>query len=460
MQADHHVARFSLAISRAIAPFVSTAAIVLAATVPGAIALAAFAPAASAAQRSTGGASSTVVPGGATALSATSLEELLANVRVGGAGGMTLGQLEAPVLANQLAAVSGVHALSGLPFLGGVSGLESALQQAIEKGVSAEAPLGQLLSAKGLAKGLTESLTSAIGSPAEPAVQLLLKKSVEEVLAEGFATTTVAGLLEAQLAQAKNPTQLAGAVMAAANPTTVHTLVGSAPTTEPVESVTLGELAVRLGITPQALAEALGKTTATLPASTPAAVSTLQDGRELALLRGVDGLTAGLLTKATELPETLEETVGGVPGGAKGSAGAGGGAGGGTTVVDSTSSGGSTTIVAGSPATAPPSAAPSLHAATPVAKLKLVSRRVKGSAVTLVLQVPAAGRLHVGARGMRSITRTLPRAGRVTVRIGLTKTRAAQWRRHGRRRLNVTPKASFVAVGGAKSSLATRVALR
>jgi hypothetical protein len=456
MQADHHVARFSLAISRAIAPFVSTAAIVLAATVPGAIALAAFAPAASAAQRSTGGASSTVVPGGATALSATSLEELLANVRVGGAGGMTLGQLEAPVLANQLAAVSGVHALSGLPFLGGVSGLESALQQAIEKGVSAEAPLGQLLSAKGLAKGLTESLTSAIGSPAEPAVQLLLKKSVEEVLAEGFATTTVAGLLEAQLAQAKNPTQLAGAVMAAANPTTVHTLVGSAPTTEPVESVTLGELAGRLGITPQALAEALGKTTATLPASTPAAVSTLQDGRELALLRGVDGLTAGLLTKATELPETLEETVGGVPGGAKGSAGAGGG----TTVVDSTSSGGSTTIVAGSPATAPPSAAPSLHAATPVAKLKLVSRRVKGSAVTLVLQVPAAGRLHVGARGMRSITRTLPRAGRVTVRIGLTKTRAAQWRRHGRRRLNVTLKASFVAVGGAKSSVATRVALR
>jgi hypothetical protein len=456
MQADHHVARFSLAISRAIASFVSTAAVVLAATVPGAIALAAFAPAASAAQRSTGGASSTVVPGGATALSATSLEELLANVRVGGAGGMTLGQLEAPVLANQLAAVSGVHALSGLPFLGGVSGLESALQQAIEKGVSAEAPLGQLLSAKGLAKGLTESLTSAIGSPAEPAVQLLLKKSVEEVLAEGFATTTVAGLLEAQLAQAKNPTQLAGAVMAAANPTTVHTLVGSAPTTEPVESVTLGELAVRLGITPQALAEALGKTTATLPASTPAAVSTLQDGRELALLRGVDGLTAGLLTKATELPETLEETVGGVPGGAKGSAGAGGG----TTVVDNTSSGGSTTIVAGSPATAPPSAAPSLHAATPVAKLKLVSRRVKGSAVTLVLQVPAAGRLHVGARGMRSITRTLPRAGRVTVRIGLTKTRAAQWRRHGRRRLNVTLKASFVAVGGAKSSVATRVALR
>jgi hypothetical protein len=456
MQADHHVARFSLAISRAIAPFVSTAAIVLAATVPGAIALAAFAPAASAAHRSISGASPTVIPGGATALSAASLEELLANVRVGGAGGMTPGQLEAPVLANQLAAVSGVHALSGLPFLGGVSGLESALQQAIEKGVSAEAPLGQLLSAKGLAKGLTESLTSAIGSPAEPAVQLLLKKSVEEVLAEGFATTTVAGLLEAQLAQAKNPTQLAGAVMAAANPTTVHTLVGSAPTTEPVESVTLGELAVRLGITPQALAEALGKTTATLPASTPAAVSTLQDGRELALLRGVDGLTAGLLTKATELPETLEETVGGVPGGAKGSAGAGGG----TTVVDNTSSGGSTTIVAGSPATAPPSAAPSLHAATPVAKLKLVSRRVKGSAVTLVLQVPAAGRLHVGARGMRSITRTLPRAGRVTVRIGLTKTRAAQWRRHGRRRLNVTLKASFVAVAGAKSSVVMRVALR
>jgi hypothetical protein len=116
--------------------------------------------------------------------------------------------------------------------------------------------------------------------------------------------------------------------------------------------------------------------------------------------------------------------------------------------------------VAGSRATAPPSAAPSLHAATPVAKLKLVSRRVKGSAVTLVLQVPAAGRLHVGASGMRSITRTLPRAGRVTVRIGLTKTRAAQWRRHGRRRLNVTLKASFVAVAGAKSSVVMRVVLR
>jgi hypothetical protein len=48
----------------------------------------------------------------------------------------------------------------------------------------------------------------------------------------------------------------------------------------------------------------------------------------------------------------------------------------------------------------------------------------------------------------------------VTARIGLTKARAAQLRRHPPRALNVTLQASSVALGGAKSSGVTRVVVR
>jgi hypothetical protein len=239
----------------------------------------------------------------------------------------------------------------------------------------------------------------------------------------------------------------------------VQTRTGSLPTGAPVQSLTLEELATQLSLTPQALAEQLAQPT--LPGSTPVTLSPLEGGHELALLSGVGGLTAGLLTKATELPESLEETATGLPGGTKGGSGGGGaGDGGDTTVVNSTSSGGSTTIVAGPPETAPSSAAAPSHAGTPALRLKLVSRRVKGTVATLVLEVPAAGRLHVGASGMRSVTRTLRKAARVTVRIGLTTARAAELRRRRHAASKVTLRASFVALGGAKSSVVTRVVLR
>jgi hypothetical protein len=464
VHASHHVVGSSRPASRAAASLISAAAIVLAAT-----ALGAFVPATSAAPRSTSAASPIVVPGSATALSGASLQALLASVHLGASTptvpAVPLDELEAPKLAQLLAGLTPINQLTGLPLPGlppstlGAAGLKASLQQGIENAVAAGDTLGQVLSAKGLSPYLSQSLTTALGAAVEPVVAVLLKKSVEEALAEGLATTSVTALTHALLNEAAHPITLAEALVGSFDAATVQTRTGSLPAAAPVQSLTLEELATQLSLTPQALADQLAQPT--LPGSTPVTLSPLEGGHELALLSGVGGLTAVLLTKATELPESLEETAAGLPGGAKGGSGGGGaGGGGGTTVVNNASSGGSTTIVAGPPATAPPSAAAPSNAGTTPGRLKLVGHRVKGTVVTLVLQVPAAGRLHVGSSGMRSITRTVRKAARVTVRIALTKARAAQLRRHHPRTLKVTLRASFLALGGAKSSVVTRVVLR
>jgi hypothetical protein len=434
------------------------------------------------------GASPIVVPASATPLSGASLQALLASVHLGASTpsvpAVTLEKLEAPKLAHLLAGLAPINQLAGLSLAGlppttlGATGLQTSLLHAIEEAVGAGKTLGQLLSGKGLSPYLATSLTTALKTPVEPVVQLLLKKSVEEVLAEGLATTSVSGLTNALLSEAAQPTTLAEALVASFDAATVHTLAGSAPAAAPVQSLTLGELATQLSLTPQALAEQLGQPT--LPVSTPVTLSQLQDGHELALLRGVGAVAAGLLTKATEeagpleeiiepVKETVEEkvikpveeTIKGISGEIEGGGGKGGGGTppGTTTITNVAGSPGSTTVVLGSPGSgATPSASRPAAAAT--GKIKLISRHVKGAVATLVLLVPSPGRLNVAGSGMRPVARSLLRSQRVTVRVGLTKARAAWLRGHRHRSLKVGLRASFAPISGSRSAVATRVALR
>lgn len=459
MPAGYQAVRFSRAISRSVRSLVPTAAVALAAIVLGA-----FAPAASAAPRCRDGASPIVVPGSATPLSGASLQALLASIHLGASTptvpAVPLETLEAPKLAGLLAGLTPIDQLSGLPLTVlprstlGAAALEASLQDAIAKAVAAGDTLGQVLSAKGLSPYLGESLTTALGTAVEPAVALLLKESVEEVLAEGLATTSVTALTSSLLNEAAHPTALAEALAESLDAATVQTRTGSLPAPAPVQSITLEELAAQLSLTPDSLAEQLGAPT--LVGSTPVTLSQLADGHELALLRGAGGLVAGVLSKATEEAGPLEEVIESVKEAVGGSSG--GGTPGGTTLVNSTT-GGSTSVVVNPPASPAGAGAP-LRAAATLGKLKLISRRVRGTVVTLVLQVPAAGGLRIGASGMRAITRALHGAARVTVRIGLTKARAARLHRRRGRVLKLAVRASFVALGGAKSSVGTRVALR
>jgi hypothetical protein len=445
----------------------------------------ASAGASSAGGASRAGASPIIVPGSATPLSSPAVQELLSGVPLGsGLSAVPLSTLDAPALAKLLAALPHISTLATLSNLGsalGVKGLETSLQHAIEEAVGAGDTLGQLLSAPGLSPALVAGLTTALGTPVEPLVKLLSGgKAVEQVVAEGLATTNVTALSGALLneSEAEPAHHLAQALTKAFNPTTVHTLTGSLPAAAPVQSLTLGELAAQLSLTPKALAEELGQTTTSLPLSTPITLSTLENGKQLGLLRGVAGLAAGVLTKATEeagpieeiiepVKETVEEkvikpveeTIKGVTGEIGGGGGKGGGGtpGGTTTITNVGGSSGSTTNVLGSPGsgTTPGASRP---AAT--GKIKLISRHVKGAVATLVLLVPSPGRLNVAGSGMRSVARSVLRSQRVTVRVGLTKARAAWLRAHRHRSLKVALRASFAPISGSHSAVATRVALR
>jgi hypothetical protein len=482
--AGHQVAGSSRAIRRAVASLISTPAIALAAVVLGA-----FAAPASAAVRSTSGAAPMVVPGSATVLSGTSLQALLASAHLGASTptvpAVPLEKLEAPKLAGLLAGLTPINQLTGLPLPGlppstlGAAGLNASLQHAIEHAVAAGDTLGQVLSAKGLSTYLGESLMTTLGTAVEPAVTLLLKKTVEEVLAEGLATTSVTALTSSLLNEAARPTTLAETLVGAFDAATVQTRTGSLPAAAPVQSLTLEELATQLSLTRQALAEQLGAPT--LPGSAPVTLSQLEGGHELALVRGAGGLIAGVLTNATEeagpleevvepIKETIEEevtkpveeTIKGVGGGLEGLTGKGGGGGGTpsgtTTITNVAGSPGRTTVVLSSPP-APATGAGS-HAAAATGKIKLISRHVKGAVATLVLSVPSAGRLKIVGNGVRAISRSLLRSQRVTVRVGLTKARAARLHAHRHRSVKVALRASFAPLSGAKSSVATRVALR
>jgi hypothetical protein len=64
-------------------------------------------------------------------------------------------------------------------------------------------------------------------------------------------------------------------------------------------------------------------------------------------------------------------------------------------------------------------------------KLRILRARVKGAVATLVVQVPRAGTLAARGKGLRKASRKVAKAGRVTLRLRLTKSgRALRARRH------------------------------
>jgi hypothetical protein len=77
-----------------------------------------------------------------------------------------------------------------------------------------------------------------------------------------------------------------------------------------------------------------------------------------------------------------------------------------------------------------------------VAKLKILSARVKGSVATLVVQVPRAGTLTARGKGLRKASRKVTKAGKVTLKLRLSKSgrvlRARRHRAHRKLKVPVT----------------------
>ncbi len=93
---------------------------------------------------------------------------------------------------------------------------------------------------------------------------------------------------------------------------------------------------------------------------------------------------------------------------------------------------------------------------TTPARIRIISRKVRGDAVTTVVQVPAAGRLTLRGSGVRAVSEQADRAERVTLRTVLTKAGVASLRKH-RHRLKLRLELSFKEVAGPSASTTTTV---
>jgi hypothetical protein len=104
----------------------------------------------------------------------------------------------------------------------------------------------------------------------------------------------------------------------------------------------------------------------------------------------------------------------------------------------------------------PPSGSAQTSASTGVhraktAKLRILSSTTKGSQATIVLRVPAAGRLETSGGDMRSMTLRVSKAERLTVRVSLSRAGVASLHRR-RGHLKVSLHASFRATSDARSA--------
>jgi hypothetical protein len=369
------------------------------------------------------------------ALTPQAVQELLAQIPAGGSA-LPAVDLEIPQLAKVLVELPGIDALPSVSGPGGTAAVEAALREALEKLLAGgEIPLGELLSSQTLLGELLPALETATGLPIGERIETLLHTTPQALLGEGLGSVDLSELLAKLTGASPNPTALLDQLLEALNPATLEALLGKLPSGVPLQNLDLGELAASLSKTPQALAEALGQTLATLPETTKAATQALSGGGELAVVKGVEGLDFGVIERAGE-------------GGASGADGGSGG-----TPAPST-------IVVNVPASSTPATTATPASTTAAGKVKIISHKVKGNRATLVVQVPSAGRLTVSGKGFKKVATQAAKAERLTVHTTLTKARAASLRKHHRRRTSIKLTSTFAPVSGHSSAASATVKVR
>jgi uncharacterized membrane protein YgcG len=368
--------------------------------------------------------------------------------------GIPLEDLSATQLSEVLSKLPGLSALPAGP-------LQQALVKTIE-GLAAEGDtLGQLASSRKLVTGLEGQLDKLL-SPSEllSLLQVLKGQSLSSKLTSALGSLDSSQMVGGLLSSASNPEQLIEEVLAAPSPEKLETLLGTTLAGEPFTTSTVGELATRDGMTAEGLAEDLDTTSSQLPASAMALTTPLTNGKTLGVLDAVDGIDLGVLeTLKEKTPEGSGGSGSGEGGSGDGSGGAGdaGGGAGGSGGAGGGSSGpaaGTTIVVNDLRAQEDRTSHANLQ--TIPAKVKILSHRVKGDAVTIVAQAPAAGKLTLSGKGIRSVSEQTDKAERVTLRTLLTKAVVTSLREHHRLKLELTT--SFKSVGGARSSTTTAVA--
>jgi hypothetical protein len=363
-------------------------------------------------------------------------------------GGVPLEDLSATQLSEVLAQFPGFGDLGSVQ----PAQLQEALAAAIESLAGKGDTLGQLGDPAELVSGLLTRLRGLL-SPTELLelegleIPLLLEgKSLGTRLTGALGSPGSTELADDLLNSASSPGQFVEELLAAVDPAKLEALLGAMPTGEPVTETTVGKLASSLGTTEEALVSSLNSTSAELPATAMALIAPLANGKALGVLDGVKELSLATLPTSGESGS----------GGAGGTGGAGGGSGspGAPSGAGMSNTPASTTVVFNYPSSE--AADGSSAGAEAAAKIRIVSDRVHGNTVTLVVQVPAAGRLTLRGKGVKSVSEQTSTTEHVTVRTVLTKAGIAARHKH-RHGIGVELKVAFKPVHGASSAVAARV---
>lgn len=344
-------------------------------------------------------------------------------------GETPLGTIPEQELAQVLSELPGLESLEP-------SKLQEALTDAIEQLEGEGANLEELLEPGTLVPTLEARLIELI-----PALGSLLGGNPSQKLTEALESTTVSKVVAEILESSSNPEALIAQILGALNPEKLEALLGSALAGEPFSKTTLGELAALLGKSPEEVDEGFKTSTEQVPATGMALTAPLTDGETVGVLPGLDGVHLGLV-----------EGGGTLGTGGSGGSGANGGSG-------ASPGSGTTIVIDGNQAAAPAAGATAAAAAAaPAGKVKVLSHKVKGKVATIVVLAPAAGKLAMRGKNVKSVSRETARAERVTLTARLSGAGAATVRRH--RRLNVKLNVSFKPVSGSASSAAVGVTFK
>jgi hypothetical protein len=352
--------------------------------------------------------------------------------------GVSLSDLNTTQLTEALSKLPG---LSTLP----AGKLKEALTKLIEGLTSKGATLGKLLEPSEIVPTLETELKKLLSLPE---LLSLLGPNPTTKLTEALGSLNPSQLLNTLLGSSAKPEQLLTQLLAALNPELLKTLLGTTLTGAPFSKTTVGELAHELGMTTTTLTKELNTTIAQLPEAATALTAPLTNGKTLSVLNGLNELTIGLLgpgSKETSKEGGKESTNNKESTKESGGAGSSGGP-------------GITTIVNVPLAQSAPNQSPTANRSSTkkAGKIKIISHRVRGKVLTLVVQVPAAGSITLGGNGIRPVHRETARAKRITLRTVLTKAGAALLRKY-HHRLQVKLRTSFKAADGSSSSTAVTV---
>lgn len=371
--------------------------------------------------------------------------------------------LLAEIPLSKLNAVQLTEVLSKLPGLSTLpaDALKGALTKTIESLTNKNATVGELLDPTGVVPTLEAELNNLLLPLELLKLESLLKgENLTTKLSGALESLDPSQLLDTLLNSSGSPEQLLTQLFATLNP---EALLGANLTGEPFSKTTVGELAGELGMTTATLAKELDTTTTELPETATALIAPLTDGKTLGALDGLDAVTFGLLSdtegitgketsketnKETNSSESKNNSSENQDNSSENKETTKGGGGSGSSQPAGANT---TTVVVNVPLAQNTPAQSSAGSSKKAGAIKILSDRVKGKTVTLVVQVPGAGKVALAGKGVISMSRQTAKAERVTLRTTLTKARVVSMRKH-RHKLTVKLEASFKLTGGSRSS--------